>query len=338
MTATLRRFPLPLLLVALGLATGGVLLMAWLAGFGGFDAVLPRFTPRWVSVALGGQLLAYGGYLAAYRSVVHLDQGPRISLPTSARLVVAGFGSFDPGGGFGMDRRALECIHGQRRAATVRILALGGVEYVVIAPIACVIAIVLLVQGSVVQSAVLWPWAVAVPVGFGIGFPIAARRGRLLAGRSGRGWEVLDHALEGIGYVPRLLRRPGHGLAAFGGCALYWTGEVVSLWGSLRCFGANLPVGALVLALATGYALTRRSMPLGGAGVTEILMSYALLWCGIPLAVAVPAVVVYRFCSLAVPMVPGLWARRDIAHLVGPTLRPRPADPRGPTADYPPPG
>jgi hypothetical protein len=56
-----------------------------------------------------------------------------------------------------------------------------------------------------------------------------------------------------------------------------------------------------VVAYATGYALTRRTKPLAGAGATQILMSLAILWVGAPLAAALPAVVAYRLATLLLP-------------------------------------
>jgi uncharacterized membrane protein YbhN (UPF0104 family) len=320
---TLRRHPHAMLLAGLALATGGIFLMGWLAGWPAFADALDGFAPQWMAVAAGGQLLAYGGYVVAYRAVMCFEPGAaELSLPLSLRLVVAGFGAFDPGGGFGVDQRAMHAIEGDMRSATVRALALGGVEYAVVAPAACVAAIVLLVVGTAIHGAVLWPWAIAVPLGFVVALPLAARREALVRGRTGRLWVVLDHALEGISVLPDLARERVPALEAFGGCALYWAGEAISLWGAVRTFGEHLAVGPLIVAVATGYALTRRSMPLGGAGITEVLMSYALSWAGVPLPVAVAGVVVYRVFAFAVPMIPGLWARRGIASLLYPEAAP----------------
>src|SRR3954454_11136146 len=99
----LRRHPLPPLLVAFGLATGGIFLMGWVAGWGGFVAALGHFQPQWLAVAAGGQLVAYGGYTLAYRAVVRTGSAEHVSMRLCLRLVVAGFGGFEPSGGFGVD-------------------------------------------------------------------------------------------------------------------------------------------------------------------------------------------------------------------------------------------
>ena len=55
---------------------------------------------------------------------------------------------------------------------------------------------------------------------------------------------------------------------------------------------------------ATGYALTRRTLPLGGAGAVDALLPFALSWCGISLAAAVLAVFTYRVFNLWLPILP----------------------------------
>ncbi|MBA3734818.1 MAG: flippase-like domain-containing protein [Actinobacteria bacterium] len=71
---------------------------------------------------------------------------------------------------------------------------------------------------------------------------------------------------------------------AFVGTTLYWVGDVACLWACLRVFHDSPDITALVIGYATGYALTRRTLPLGGAGSVEALVSFALAWTGIPLA------------------------------------------------------
>jgi uncharacterized membrane protein YbhN (UPF0104 family) len=72
----------------------------------------------------------------------------------------------------------------------------------------------------------------------------------------------------------------------------------------------------VILAYATGYAATRRSLPLGGAGVTEVLMTYALYWVRQPLAPALAAVVAYRAFNFLLAAAPALIARRHLDDLL----------------------
>jgi uncharacterized membrane protein YbhN (UPF0104 family) len=67
-------------------------------------------------------------------------------------------------------------------------------------------------------------------------------------------------------------------------------------------------VTAVVVGYATGYALTRRTLPLGGAGAVEALMPFALVWVGYGLPAAVLAVFAYRIFNLWLPLGPAIVA------------------------------
>jgi uncharacterized membrane protein YbhN (UPF0104 family) len=72
----------------------------------------------------------------------------------------------------------------------------------------------------------------------------------------------------------------------------------------------------VIVAYATGYAATRRSLPLAGAGVTEVLMTYALYWVRQPLAPALAAVVAYRAFNFLLAAAPALIAHRHVEPLL----------------------
>jgi uncharacterized membrane protein YbhN (UPF0104 family) len=80
-------------------------------------------------------------------------------------------------------------------------------------------------------------------------------------------------------------------------------------------FDADVSTPALILAYATGYVLTRRSLPGGGAGVVEVLMTFALVWVGIPFAPALLGVLVYRLFNFWLPIVPALAVLPTVKHL-----------------------
>jgi uncharacterized membrane protein YbhN (UPF0104 family) len=117
-----------------------------------------------------------------------------------------------------------------------------------------------------------------------------------------------------------------HGVLAFLGMSLYWLGDIFVLWACLRVFlGHNPSVPAVILGYATGYALTRRSLPVGGAGAVEALLPFALLWVAVPLAPAVLAVLFYRVINLWLPLIPALAGLRSVRrrHLRRGSVRPR---------------
>ena len=65
-----------------------------------------------------------------------------------------------------------------------------------------------------------------------------------------------------------------------------------------------------MLAYATGYVVTRRSLPLAGAAITEVLLTFALHWVGVPLGPALAAVATYRLFNLILLAIPALLANR----------------------------
>ena len=72
---------------------------------------------------------------------------------------------------------------------------------------------------------------------------------------------------------------------------------------------------ALILGYATGYVLTRRSLPAGGAGIVEIALTFALHWVGLPFVPALVGVVTYRLFNFWLPMVPAVAVLPTIAEL-----------------------
>ena len=103
------------------------------------------------------------------------------------------------------------------------------------------------------------------------------------------------------------LREPLRASLAVAGIAVYWLGDIFCLWAALHAFYAHTPpVAPLHVAYATGYALTRRALPLGGAGIVEALLPFALGAVAIQRAPAVLAVGGYRIINLWLPMIPAL--------------------------------
>ncbi len=71
-------------------------------------------------------------------------------------------------------------------------------------------------------------------------------------------------------------------------------------------------VAVIIVGYATGYALTRRALPLAGAGVVEALMPFALNWVGYPLASSILAVIAYRIFNMWLPMIPAVISLRRL--------------------------
>lgn len=316
---------LGLALLAAILSVGALAGVGWAAGF---ETVLRRIRhPHldWLALAAGAELLAVAGYTLAYREVAEVEEGRRLSLKHALAIVTAGFGAFVPAGGVAVDREAFEAASGSKQEARMRVLGLGALEYAVLAPATAVAAaFVLLGDREQAGPRLTLPWLFGVPVGFGIGFFCLRYREDW---QRRRGWRRLAGiALDAVHVLQSLGRRPRAHALAFVGGAVYWFGDILCLWACLHAFQADPPpVAALVLGYATGYALTRRSLPLGGAGVVESLLPFALGWVGIPLAAAVPAVFGYRVFNLWLPTVAAVPALGVAARIGRRTRRREPA-------------
>src|SRR4029078_2870020 len=147
---------------------------------------------------------------------------------------------------------------------------------------AALAAVVLLARGSTHPSlGFTLPWAIAVPLGFVAAFAALRLRPRI---RYEGGWRAaLRHVLDGVNMLRHLASQGAEHGGAFVGTTLYWVGDVGCLWAGLRAFHDSPDLPALVIGYATGYALTRRTLPLGGAGSVEALVSFLVAWGGIPL-------------------------------------------------------
>jgi uncharacterized membrane protein YbhN (UPF0104 family) len=294
-----------LMLVAAALSIIATILVAGAAGYAAVASHIRHADWYWIPFAMAGAVAANVGYTFAYREVAHVGRGVRLGALRAAAIVAAGFGMFIPRGGFAVDLEALEDLGVPREEARVRVLGLGSLEYAVLATGAFICALFLL-DDPHAQRAVTLSWVIGVPVGTALALVAVRYRTWLCRGPL----RVVGPPLEAIGIVGQIVASPRrHGAAAFSGMAVYWAGEVFVLWVCLATFEGHTPsVTAVVVGYATGYALTRRTLPLGGAGAVEALMPFALVWVGYGLAPAVLAVFTYRIFNLWLPLGPAALA------------------------------
>jgi lysylphosphatidylglycerol synthase-like protein len=304
-----------LMVLAAALSLIATILVAGAAGYVAVASHLRHANTYWFPFAIAGAIAAHIGYTFAYREVAHVGRGVKLGALRAGAIVAAGFGMFIPRGGFAVDIEALEDLGVSPEEARVRVLGLGSLEYAVLATGALVCAVFLLIDHSDAQRAVTLSWTIGVPAGTALAL-LAVRYRRWIC----RGWlkGILGPPLEAIGVVGQIVASPRrHGAAAFTGMAVYWAGEVFVLWVCLAAFDRVTPgVAAVVVGYATGYALTRRTLPLAGAGAVEALLPFALVWVGFSLPSAVLAVFAYRFFNLWVPLGPaafGLYHLRQRA-------------------------
>ena len=303
-----------MLIVPAVLALGAVAGLADIAGGERLDRAARHLHPVWLILCLGGELLAYAGYVLMVRDTSKVDDGPSLSFGRSLQTVVGGFGVFAATrttGGFAVDYWALRSAGEDRDGAVARVLALGALEYAVLAPAALCSAIAILVErrGRAADADAALAARDPGRVRRGLG-DLAQARAALLESREAAAGSARRSRTPSRGSRScarcSSRRRASTGSALLG-TAAYWAGDIACLWGALQVFGnPRLSVPALIIGYATGYVLTRRSLPAGGAGIVEIALTFALTWVGFPFVRALLGVVVYRLFNLWLPILPAL--------------------------------
>jgi uncharacterized membrane protein YbhN (UPF0104 family) len=295
-----------LLVAAVVLVVGAALAIGKAASYARLLHELRGAQMEWLAVALAGELLAYAGYVVAYRETAAADGGPRFSPLDSLRIVAAGFGALVVATGAGtlaVDYWAMRRAGVTPPEALARVIAINTLEWAVLTAGAVGAAIALLLgvdRGA--PRGVLIPWLVIVPLLYAIAFWVTSNRryARLAAAGGGRIRRLFAACVRGVKIV-RVLPP-----AAYGGTAVYWAGDLLCLWGGLRAFGIELGFCSLLLAYATGYLVAVLPLPAGGAGGVDAAMTYALTLVGVPLAPALLGTVAYRLFNFWLPVVPAL--------------------------------
>jgi hypothetical protein len=313
-TRRLERHPLALTAAAAMIAIGTAAGMSLAVGPAAVLARLERLDPVWIAVAAGARLASYFGYALAHRRVTAACARSELEAQTAAEVAAFGAGATSLKGGFSIDVRALRGAGASRGQARAHIVALALLEYLVLALAGWTCSLLLIGQPGV-QAVAVWPWVIGVPAGVllaALAWPHLRARVR-----SGRASERLSSVVRGTEILAVELRRPAGALAATAGMALYWAAEAGALWAALRAFGISCAPAVAILGCATGYVLTPRGLPLAGAGVSEVLVPLSLMWLGVPLAAAVPAVLAAELTRLAVSLPPAVLSRRKVHRLVG---------------------
>jgi uncharacterized membrane protein YbhN (UPF0104 family) len=277
--------------------------------------------PSWLGVALGAEILSLPSYALAYRTIVRWYGHQYLTARVTLQMVLAGFGLFAVLGGFSVDRLGLQRLGADLVDARRSVLALGLLEIVTLAIAGLAASIALLAGGSPVPGSMLWPWAIGVP-GAGltaVGLLVYARR-RSMTWRP-RAHKLADHGWSLIPMLRELSRLP----QAWCGISLYFIADIVSLFAAARAVGLRLGVGAVLIAYASGYLFTRRTLPLASAAFVEVLLTFSLFWVGEPLASALAAVIVYRTLGLPLFTGGGILGRAVLLPLIG-----EPPAPAGP--------
>ena len=304
-----------LTLVAVLLCVGASAGMVDIAGAAHVLHRLDAVDWPWLLAALAGVVVAFAGYIIAYQGLMP-DRARRLGVRDLTAVVAAGFGGFVLTGGKTVDRYALRHAGTSEREARVRVMALHQFEQLPIAIGAFVASLAISTgHGHGPPSDFTLPWAIGTPVG-----AVLAIGGTLLVGsrfrdRDGwRGW--IGAAADGLRMLWRIVVSRRDVFPPVLGMALYWTGEIFAVWAAVAAFGTRMPVLTALIATATGYALTRRSVPLGGAGIIDLALPLSLWACGVPLATAVAGMVAYRIFNFWLALPPAMMALPRVRRLL----------------------
>jgi uncharacterized membrane protein YbhN (UPF0104 family) len=299
---------------------GGALLAAHHDELEGLLRRIESGDPVWLAIAAGCEIASFVGYIILVR-VILSPLAPRLDLPASVELTLAGVVAtrlLSAGGAGGiafsawvLHRAGMPTRVAARRLAAFLMvlyatymgaLVIGGI--VVIAGVGEVpqaLGITALGVGGFVTlaAAVLYFWRVPVPV---VGDVTDSLR------------EALDIARD----------RP----IALVGSALWWAGDIATLWAAFQAFGEPPALGIIVLCYFLGQLGNLLPLP-GGVGGTEGGMTGAFVACNVSLELTLVSVVTYQVISSYLPALPGLPAyaslRRRMKGWATPEEEPEPA-------------
>jgi uncharacterized membrane protein YbhN (UPF0104 family) len=282
--------------------------VTWYAGWHNVWRGLINANSLLLVVAPVAVVISHLGYALTYSRVVRGPEGLELAGQEAVAMVTAGFGPFSPRSGFALDTRGLRNLGLREEEATLRVRKLGMIEYCVLAPAAFGCALYLFLTGRPSQAGLLPSWMVGVPLETVIALALLWAYKR--AGRPDSWWAPARHALNAIDGTFTILRSKSDGPLSLLGMTVYWAADIAVLAACMAVFTHRHAIGpAIIVGYATGYALTRRSLPLAGAGAVEALLPFALTWIGYPLATSILAVIAYRLFNLwfaVIPAVAGL--------------------------------
>lgn len=281
-----------------------------LARVGQLDRVLERLehvSTGLIALAIAFEVLSFAGYVALTR-LVFAPAAPRISWRVSLDLTMAGvvatrLVTAAGVGGIALTAWALSAAGLDGRSAAVRLAAFLAVLYAVFFG-------ALVVAGTVLAVGVLH----GAPAGLALagvaigGLVIGLALGLLLVPstidrRANRAMQALALAREAVALALRIVReRP----SALGAALVWWGFDIAVLWTTFEMFGAPPGVAILVFCYFLGQIAQVVPIP-GGVGTVEGGMIAAFAACGVPVALAVVAVLSYQAVSTWLPVVPGAW-------------------------------
>jgi uncharacterized membrane protein YbhN (UPF0104 family) len=262
-------------------------------------------------LAVGFEALSFAGYVVLTR-LVFRPAAPRISWIASLQITLAGVVATRVvtaagAGGIALTTWALRAAGLDSRSAAERLAAFLVILYSVFFG-------ALVLDGTAFAAGALH----GVPRGLALASAavsslvvVLALAALLLPDRL----ERLPIAVprDAVGLALRIVHRRPSALAA---ALAWWAFDIAVLWTTFEMFGGAPGAGVLVLCYFLGQLAQIIPLP-GGIGPVEGGMIAAFAACGVPVSLAILAVLSYQAISTWLPALPGAWAylrlRRTVA-------------------------
>jgi uncharacterized protein (TIRG00374 family) len=105
--------------------------------------------------------------------------------------------------------------------------------------------------------------------------------------------------------LKELAREPKRLAVIILGCAITTLGQALALWASLEAFGGEATIVTVTVVTMVGGTLASAAPTPGGVGAVEAALIGGLAAFGVPAAVAVPSVLLYRVLTCWLPVIVG---------------------------------
>jgi uncharacterized membrane protein YbhN (UPF0104 family) len=316
-----------LLSVLLGvvLIAATVAILGHVADFEKVSRALDQANLNWLPLCLLGLVLAYVGFVLAYRDLARADGGPDLGYWTATRVVALGFGATVVGSGVGALAASFWALH---RAGLPldesgrRVLAMNTLEWASLgAAAAAAGGLALAGADHGVPAAMSLAWIATVGVCLlGAAWVSSPRRSQALTAippppPASEGQPVVARlmrwartglaiAIGGVVFMRRILLDPRRHVAGLGGFPVYWAGNLLCFYAALSAFGGRPSLLGLILGYATGYVASALPLPVGGAGSIEASLAFSMNAVGVPLEAALLGALVFRAFTFWIPLVP----------------------------------
>ena len=284
----------------------------------------------WLGLAAVFEVCSLWGYMMLFRGVFARD-APRIDWSASYEITMAGLAAtrlFAAGGagGVALTAWALRRAGMGRRAAARGLIAFLVVQYGVYMAVLVVCGLGLyigIIPGPHPFAITVIPaifGAIVIGVFLGISFVPRSFEGRVRSS-TGTGslakvarWLATASAAAGSGVrlAIHLVRSRNPSLL---GTIIWWGFNVAVLWASFRAFGAAPPTGVIVMSYFVGMLGNALPLP-GGIGGVDGGMIGAFSAFGVPVQLAVVAVLTYRVFAFWLPTLPGAIAYLQLRRTV----------------------